>query len=66
MLRFLSGRGRKKKSPQENNVQKGQGTTGGGSPFHTLKSHKPNKNCLLCKVIVLDGTDLSIELQVNT
>lgn len=70
MLRFLSGRGRKGKNSQENggggqNKVTGPATSGGVSSFHTLKSGKPNKNCILCKVIVLDGTDLSIELPVS-
>ncbi|OXA57638.1 hypothetical protein Fcan01_07951 [Folsomia candida] len=60
MLRFLSGR-RGKGNKNEVGGQK-QGAQGGGSQFHPQKSVKPYKNCILCKVIVLDGTDLSIEL----
>lgn len=63
MLRFLSGR-RGKGNKNEVGGQK-QGAQGGGSQFHPQKSVKPYKNCILCKVIVLDGTDLSIELPVS-
>jgi hypothetical protein len=68
MLRFLSRRGKGRnaqESPQKVQAQ-AVGASGGGSPFHQQKNLKLNKNCLLCKVIVLDGTDLSIELPVRT
>ncbi|CAG7835317.1 unnamed protein product [Allacma fusca] len=61
MLRFLSGR---KKGRNGQNVQK--------IPTHyplvstqqvaQQPPKKVSKNCLLCKVIVLDGSDLSIEI----
>ena len=58
MLRFLSGR---KKGRTTQNIQKVQQFP--GIPQPTPK--KAQKNCLLCKVIVLDGTDLTIEIHVS-
>lgn len=52
MFRFLSGR------KARNNTQNG------GSQLKGSKSTS-NKNLIQCKVILLDGTDLSVELSVS-
>lgn len=52
MFRFLSGR-------------KARNTAQNGT--HDIKSSKSahNRNLIQCKVILLDGTDLSVELSVS-
>ncbi|CAL8147901.1 unnamed protein product [Orchesella dallaii] len=60
MLRFLSRRSKGRNA--QANVQKVQAGVTPQQNQHQQQSYKPNKNYLLCKVIVLDGTDLSIEL----
>ena len=56
MLRFLSRR--KSKS------DKGFTSSTRNAP-QPSQPVKPNKNVLVCKIIVLDGTDLTIELHVS-
>lgn len=51
MFRFLSGR-------------KARNETRTGST-NTKTKNVPNKNLIQCKVILLDGTDLSVELSVS-
>lgn len=52
MFRFLSGR-------------KGRSDVQSGSSHNIKSKHVPNKNLIQCKVILLDGTDLSVELSVS-
>ena len=65
MLRFLSRR-----SKGHRNIPAQQQPPPPGYPLvrgipQQAPNLKPNKHCILCKVIVLDGTDLSIELPVS-
>ena len=53
MLRFLSRR----KSKSEKGLTK--------NPTQTSQQVKQNKNLIVCKIIVLDGSDLTIELHVS-
>lgn len=53
MFRFLSGRKTKRPST----------TTDGGGGGGTKSAH--HKNRIQCRVILLDGTDLSVELSVS-
>lgn len=71
MLRFLSRRkGRNANSGGTN--QSGDGGGGGGhhstAASSQIKSQRilPNKNQIECRVILLDGTDLSVYLTVST
>lgn len=75
MLRFLSRRkGRNANSSGTN--QSGDGGSGGVAGHHPhntaassqIKSQRilPNKNQIECRVILLDGTDLSVYLTVST
>lgn len=52
MLRFLSRR----KSKSDRNVTK--------FPTENPQNSKNNKSLIVCKIIVLDGSDLTIELHV--
>lgn len=70
MLRFLSRR--KGRNANSNANQSGDGVAG-HHPHNTaassqIKSQRilPNKNQIECRVILLDGTDLSVYLTVST
>lgn len=58
MFRFLSGR----KARNNNSTN-----TNGTNDNHHIRTTKnvQNKNLIQCKVILLDNTDLSIELSVS-
>ncbi|XP_065568926.1 band 4.1-like protein 5 [Artemia franciscana] len=58
MLRFLSRRKTKQPHPQSNGAVRG----GLQSFQQSIQPVKTNKNLLVCKVIVLDGTDLTVEV----
>lgn len=69
MLRFLSRR----KGRNANSGGTNQSGDGGGGHHNTaassqIKSQRilPNKNQIECRVILLDGTDLSVYLTVST
>lgn len=73
MLRFLSRR--KGRNANSSANQSGDGGGGGGVTGHhntaassQIKSQRilPNKNQIECRVILLDGTDLSVYLTVST
>lgn len=57
MLRFLSRR--KTKSDQKGFNSSTRNASQAPQPV------KPNKNVIVCKIIVLDGSDLTIELHVS-
>lgn len=64
MLRFLSRR-------KGRSTNSGANQTGDAATNHTasqIKSQRilPNKNQIECRVILLDGTDLSVYLTVST
>lgn len=66
MLRFLSRRKGRNTSAGENRVA----TTDGQQHQNTASQIKPqrivsNKNLIQCRVILLDGTDLSVDLTVS-
>jgi len=54
MLRFLS-RKRGRTDPKARNIKAG-----------AERLNPPNKHCMQCRVMLLDGTDLCIELSVST
>lgn len=54
MLRFLS-RKRGRNDPKARNIKAG-----------AERLNPPNKHCMQCRVMLLDGTDLCIELSVST
>ncbi|KZS10234.1 band 4.1-like protein 5 isoform X1 [Daphnia magna] len=53
MLRFLSRRKSKSDKGLSNSIK---------NPSQATQPVKPNKNIIVCKIIVLDGSDLTIEL----
>lgn len=66
MLRFLSRRKGRNATAAENRVA----TTDGQQHQNTASQIKPqrivtNKNLIQCRVILLDGTDLSVDLTVS-
>lgn len=56
MLRFLSRRKSKSDKGLSNSIK---------NPSQATQPVKPNKNIIVCKIIVLDGSDLTIELHVR-
>lgn len=71
MLRFLSRRkGRNANSSANQSGDGGGGVTGhhNTAASSQIKSQRilPNKNQIECRVILLDGTDLSVYLTVST
>lgn len=57
MLRFLSRR----KSKSEKNAS----SVASRNTLQNSQLVKPNKSVIVCKIIVLDGSDLTIELHVS-
>ncbi len=62
MLRFLS---RRKSKSDKGGLAPSSSQPRNASAPSTSAPVKPNKNILVCKIIVLDGTDLTIELHVS-
>ena len=58
MLRFLSRR--KSKSEKNSN------SVASRNALQNSQLVKPNKSVVVCKIIVLDGSDLTIELHVSS
>lgn len=68
MLRFLSRRSKRKTDDNSTKVSKADKykyPPPASATGTTTTAQKPPKNCILCKVIILDGTDLSIYLPVR-
>lgn len=57
MLRFLSRRKNKSDKGLSSSAKLNSGTA---------QLNKLNKNVIVCKIIVLDGSDLTIELHVSS
>lgn len=60
MFRFLSGRKARGTATITTN-----GTSDHQKGHHNYRNSVQNKNLIQCKVILLDGTDLSVELSVS-
>ena len=63
MLKFFSRRKPKGRVDQTDYHRNKDG--GGESLSRKSSKYRPNKNVIVCKIILLDGTDISIDVPVS-
>lgn len=64
MLRFLSRRKNRNNAAATTGANDAPVGAGGGSQIKA-KRIEPNKNMIQCRIVLLDGTDLSVDLTVS-
>ena len=65
MLKFFSRRKPKGRVDQPDYRTKDGESYGGRSGSKGGQKYRPNKNVIACRIILLDGTDLSLDVPVS-